>query len=127
MNSDTLTGSEPLDWDGLLEHLSPLDVLILEQVYVTDSAPVALRVLQHRLAYLNVHERTIARHAWSLADRGLLTVVTSCEMIFNPVHLHAHNAEQLVRIWRLREQRSLGLHLQAADERPLGGTHMPEP
>lgn len=110
---------DPLDWDALLECVSPLDMLILEQVYVSERGPVTLRALQHRLSYLNAHDRTIARHALGLADRGLLSTVTSCEMFFNPVPHHSRNAENLVRIWRLREQRSLALHMQAVGQRSL--------
>lgn len=107
----TTDDAHNLDWDALLESLTPVDLLILEQVYSIEGMPVSLQLLQSRLTYLNVHERTVARHALDLADRGLLSAVTSCEVIFNPVLRHAHNARQLVAIWRLREQRSLALNM----------------
>ena len=104
------------DWECLLETLTPIDFLLLEQVYVVERAPVALRTAQRRLSYLNLTERTISRHAVALADRHLIGLVTSCETLLNPVPRLQSNIEILVRIWRVRQQLSLGSHMAAVGQ-----------
>jgi hypothetical protein len=104
------------DWDSLLEALAPVDFLLLEQVYVVERVPVALRTVQRRLSYLNLTERTISRHAVALADSRLIGLVTSCETLLNPVPRLQENVEVLVRIWRARQQLSLGTHMAAVGQ-----------
>ena len=111
------TASEEMDWDDLLEALSPVDFLLLEQVYVVERAPMSLRTLQRRLTYLNLHERTVTRHAWGLASRRLVDLVSSCETILNPIPRLEVNVERLVKIWRLREQLSLACHMNSVGQR----------
>ena len=110
------TGMDEADWECLLETLTPIDFLLLEQVYVVERAPVALRTAQRRLSYLNLTERTISRHAVALADRHLIGLVTSCETLLNPVPRLQSNVEILVRIWRVRQQLSLGSHMAAVGQ-----------
>ncbi|MDA8116080.1 MAG: hypothetical protein M0000_01625 [Actinomycetota bacterium] len=107
------------DWEYLLEALTPLDFLLLEQIYVVERAPVALRTAQRRLSYLNLTERTISRHAVALADRHLVGLVNSCETLLNPVPRLQENVEVLVRIWRVRQQFSRDSHMAAVGQRTL--------
>lgn len=99
--------NDDVDWDELLESLAPLDLVLLEQLYLVEHGPISLRTAQDRLSYLNVHPRTVSRHADELARRGLLKIITSCEIVLNPYPRLAGNAGRLVRLWRLREERAL--------------------
>lgn len=95
-------------WDAYLELFAPVDFLILEQVYVVERSPMALTELQLRLRYLNLSNRTLSRHVGRLGERGLVSQVTSCERFVNPIASQGRNVSLLVRIWRLRQERSLG-------------------
>lgn len=95
------------DWERYLHTLEALDFLLLEQVYVVEDAPMDLTLLQRRLHYLNLSGRTVSRHVDRLAELGLLARVVSCHVYVNPVPALRRNATTLVRIWRIRQERSV--------------------
>lgn len=122
MDGRTSPRTPEIEWDDLLESLSPLDFALLEQLYVVEASPLPLRIVQERLAFLNVHPRTVSRHAEALSKLGLLAVVVSCEMSLNPMPRLHREVELLVRIWRLREERALQGRSRAPAENVSGAT-----
>lgn len=93
-------------WSELLFTLGIEEILVLEQLYVVERGPVSLTQMQHRLAHLNVHPRTIARHCRRLEAAGLLTTISSVDLQINPVVPLEPNVERLVRLWHIREERA---------------------
>lgn len=93
-------------WSDLLFGLGIGEVLVLEQLYLVEAAPMSLTLLQRRLRHLNVHPRTIVRYCRRLEREGLLTTVSSIDLFVNPVVALENDVRHLVRLWRIREEQA---------------------